>query len=506
MTANSNQGLGTRVIRGTIGGLSITLLSNLFFFIAQLIIPRSLSRPEYAQFTVSLSFVVLMSLVADLGLLHMHTRQFAECFEDIAQGRADRRGSLFGSVLTLRLALSFFVSMLVVIVAPLIYGHDMVANMEIFLISLFVSSRILIVRAAGESLLRGRGLYYVASFFVLIDSATFVLILVALAQTGTSLRNVVWAYSISGLPGFILMSLYIFRWLRAERIRLSIDYRIILNMLRMALPLSFATAFFVIFNEGDKLLLDKLSTAAEVSNFGAVIRISTGLAVFPIVLGAILSPELTRLLKRKDYVRARNLTGLATRVLLIAGGGIGLTVSLLSKTTTTILLGQKYVTAAPALEWVGLLMIPFFVASFIAELMIAAGLFRTNMLYMAIVMCMAIGGDLVLIPRLGASGAAISRLMGVTIGIIFLLIAQWKANFIDMPRLSRSFLNLGIAILLSLFLGVTLRGHMADYYVAASIIIFYLAAIHFLKLMQWKDVLYLVNSVFPKNKNTPESI
>jgi O-antigen/teichoic acid export membrane protein len=431
--------------------VSISVLANAFYFIAQILIPRALTREEYASFTVSLSFVTLMSFVADLGLLHLHTRMFAEFSERAARGEEDYRGVLFGSALTVRLLLSGIVALLVLLVAPALYTPSSVVNSAILLIGLLVSSRVLIVRAAGESFMRGIGKYYLSASFVLLDAVTLTILLL---RPGASLRYVVWAYVLSAVPGSVFLFSTIVLWFRRQRITIRIDPKLMQQMLRVALPLSAGTFFYFLFSEGDKLLLDRLSTPFEVSNFGAVIRLAMGFGLLPVIFGSIIGPEVTKLVLNRDWARSHDLLDYATRLLLVISGALTILLGCFSRVIISTLFSAKYDSAAPALEWSGWMMIPFFAFSFLAEISIAGGHFRVNMIFMGIIMAVTLLADLFLLPTFGATGAIVARLLAYIAGGSYLMTSHKETEYVSRPRLLLAFIKVVFSVALAYTIGV----------------------------------------------------
>lgn len=428
--------LGTRIIHGTISGLGITILANGFLFIGQLIIPRALTHSEYAQYTVSISFVAVLALLADLGMSSMFTKEFAEAEEVMLLGGGDRRGELLGSAFLLRLMLSVFVAVLALSIAPTLYPANMVSNIAIVLLSLFISSRLLVFRSVGESLLRSRGKYYLVASFALLDALGFAIILFATRSEALSVQDILWIYVLCNLPGFLLLMVSIFRWRRQERIHITPKLSTMLKFLRAALPLSIATGFLTIHTEADKLLLDRLSTPNEVASFGAMVRLMAAVIPVPMVLAAVAGPELTRLLQREDRERARQLTGLSLRILLASAGAIAVFVIPASTEIASFFLGKTYAASGYLLEYIGFMLLPVFVSTFLMEMSIASGRFWPATAYTAFLMVSVITGDLLLIPSLGAAGAMTSKLISVTLGCAVLILALRNTEFLDRRSLA----------------------------------------------------------------------
>jgi O-antigen/teichoic acid export membrane protein len=465
-TVAPNLSLKRRVVRGAFGGLVTSVLANGFLFVGQLIIPRVLSRPEYAQFTVSISFVALFALFADLGITPMIMREFATA-EEGAQSGVDRRGLILGSALALRLFLSVIVACAVLIVSPLLYSSDMASNMGIVLVALVISSRMLVVRSVGEAFLRAHGRYYLASSFALVDAIAFALLLFVFRTSDITVSGVLWIYVLCNVPGFILLAWWIARWLRAENLRLAVDLSLAKRFVMLGVPLSLGTAFLTIHNQADTLLLDRLSTPIEVSSFAAMVRLSAAVLPIPAVLSGVIAPELTKLLQRGDLVRSRKLVDLSLRVLLVTAGAIALFLLPSSEQVALLFLGEKYVSAAPLLKLVGWMLMPIFIATFMTEMSVAAGTFWPVAVYTAFIMIAVIVGDLFLIVPYGASGAMISKLVAVSLGVITLFIIQRRANYIDIPGVLLDLLKIGVCIAVGLIIGSLMNGAGANPFVAA---------------------------------------
>jgi O-antigen/teichoic acid export membrane protein len=493
LTQPSSHPLGTRILRGATAGFSISILANIFLFIGQILIPRLLSRVEYAQFTVCISFVAIMALAADLGMNPMFTRLFAEAEEEISMTGQDRRGMLLGSALALRLFMSFVVAALIITVGSLLYSTSMVRNMAILLLTLIISSRILIVRSVGESVLRGRGKYYLAVFFALPDAITFALLLYWGQYYALDLTNVLWIYVLCNVPGFIMLVISIVRWIQREHIILSVDISTIVNMLRTAIPLSLGTAFVTIHAQIDSLLLDKLSTPMEVSSYGATTRLFSAVVPFAVVLAGIAGPELTRLLRRGDSERSRRLTDLSLRVLMVLAGAIALFLTTASRDLMRIMLGDKYVSSGSLLALTGWLLIPIFIATFLSDVCVAAGKFWIPTVYAAIIMVSVVVGDLLFIGPYGAMGAMASKLIALSFGVASLIWFSRGSKYLNARNFVSALLRVSAAAGTALFALWIIRSHeTSDWLVSAGILIVYFSVIHFTRILSVNEALSLL--------------
>ncbi len=443
--SRSQPSLGSRIVRGTVSAFILNVLSYGSLFVGQILIARLLSHLEYAEFTVSISFVGLMALIADLGMNPLFTRLFAQSEEQVLSGGIDRRGTLLGSALTLRVSLSVVVALLVTIVSPMLYPARVCHTMSILLISLLISSRLVIVRSVGDSVLRGRGKYYLTALFGLFDALAFALLMILATYRHFVLDEVIWIYVLCNVPGFVLLVRSIAVWLQREHISLRVDWSTMQELLRFSVPLVLGTALFTVYTQIDNILLYHLSTPFEVSNYGVSIRLSTALSAFAFVLAAVTAPEITRLLHRGDETRAKQLLDVSLRLLLVSGAAIAIIVTATAYRLIPSLLGSKYAAAAPLFIWTGWMLLPVFISTLMMEISVAANEAWFMTANAGIAMCFVIVGDLLLIPSHGATGAMFGRLLASALGAIAIVWLSRRSDYFDARKFNLATAKTGLA-------------------------------------------------------------
>ena len=489
--------LGTRILRGAVSSFLIGVLTNGFLFVGMsIVIPRALSINEFAQFTVSISFVAMLALLADLGMNPYFTRMFAEAEEHVKSGLEDCRGVLLGSALALRLMMSVIVAGLVWVIGRQMYSQSMVENMSVLLLTLLISSRMLIVRSVGESVLRAEGKYYLAASFALVDAITFASVLLISRGHRLTISSVIWIYTLCNLPGFLLLLATLTFWIRRNKLKLATRFSVIREMLQASVPLALATAFITIHTQIDNLLLDKLSTPMQVSSYGATVRLNSALAPIAIVLALVTAPELTRLLHRGDQARASQLTNLTLRVLLVVSGAIALIMAVLSTDIVILLLGNKYAAAGPLLSWMGWMLIPIFISTYLMEASVAAAKFWFPTVMGAIAMVTVIIGDLLLIPPFGAAGAMGSKISAVTLGTGVLLWLSRGAGYLNVTRFLAALLRIGLAICGALLMYLVFSWLGANRWISCIVILtVYFTVVHASHVLSAQEALSLLQRI-----------
>lgn len=495
---------GSQIVRGTASAFIFNVLGYGCLFLGQILVVRLLSHAEYAEFTVSVSFVAIIALLADLGMTPLFTRLFAHAEEEVLAKSEDRRGILLGSALTLRITLSALVALLVLLIAPFLYPGRMVHVMAVLLIGLIISSRLVIVRSVGDSVLRGMGKYYLTAVFGLFDAVAFALLMVVAIYHHFGLSEVVWIYVLCNIPGFVMLTRSIVLWARREHVRLRANWDTARSMLKLSLPLVLGTAFITMYSQVDNILLYHLSSSFEVSNYGASIRLSTAMSAFAFVLAAVTAPEITRLLHRGDELRARYLTDIALRLLVVSGGAIALVVTGVADIIVPMILGSKYVSASSLFVWTGWMLVPVFISTLLMEISIAADHAWFTTASAGITMIAVVIGDFIFIPTYGAMGAMSSRLIAITLGAGLIVWLSRKSSHFDAPRftraVSRTALAASIAVGLFLSLASSFAGLVASTLIALLV---YFIMIHFLHVLPLREVLSLGRRLSKSENKAP---
>jgi O-antigen/teichoic acid export membrane protein len=246
-----------------------------------------------------------------------------------------------------------------------------------------------------------------------------------------------------------------------------------------------------------------LSTPLEVSSYGATIRLSAAMAPFSLVLAAVTAPELTKLLRREDHARAKQLTSISLRLLLVVGAGIALIVTSLSDMIVPVMLGAKYASASSLLIWTGWMLIPIFVATLLMDLSVAASYSWFMTAFAAIAMTAVVIGDLILIPTFGAMGAMASKLIAVTLGSGTMIWLSRNTGYLDSGRFVSAFVRTGFAVGAAIGAFWALQSWSIGEILSTLIMLaVYYLVIHFTKVLPIKEITSLVKRIRLPSANT----
>lgn len=432
--------------------LTLGIITNLFLYIGQLYIIRTLTRDAYASFVVATSFVALLSLIADLGLTPFFTKAFAESDEKMKEGNNEASGEMLGSYLLLRFFLSVIVTVLTISLSYLLgYGKDEITLMCLFLPSLIISSRLLVFRSTGESVLRSQHRFHLISLYACIDAAIFGTAMYIAHNQRSDVYWVMSIYTFSNIPGFILLFISITNWTKKERMQLKINLSLIRSTLLSAMPLAIGTAFLAIHNNVDSLLLDKLSTPSEVSAYGAGIRLLSAFIFIPSIIGGVIAPLVTKaiynqtpelVLKKVHQLQAFMLAGTSILAIII---------TLIPDMIIAMLFGaDKYSDIRNIVVLFGWTFIPISYVTFCTEISIAEGKIWLPTIYLSIVLFASLISDILLIPIYGAFGAALAKCISVSIGSIVFYVLIGQLQTIQRNNVSKLFLMMVLSVVIIL--------------------------------------------------------
>lgn len=474
----------------------MSILTNISLYIGQLLIARSLSREEYALFLVVTNFVVLFSLFADLGLTPLFVRLFSK--HSNLKNSDESQGSLLGSMIFIRVSASVIVSVAVVVVSYLV-GYSIYERylMAIFLASLFISSRLLVLRSVGEALLRSKGRYHIAMLFATLDAMVFALCIFIVRYFKTDVELTVWIYTFSNLPGFILLTLWISRWVKSEKIHLKVDFSRVFEILREGVPLALGTAFLTIHNTADTLLLDRLSTSTDVSAYGAGIRVLSALIFLPSVFALVSAPEITKAITGGNPDSARRIVTRSLQILIIISLLFALALTAAPVLVVTVLFGgDKFVDAAPLVTLFGWAFIGMSFSYYMIEVAIAEGKQWVSMLYMLVLMVVSVVFDLLLIRPYGFYGAGVAKTIAVVTGSIVVFFSMRSVD----SFIHKSFFIFALkasALTLLLLGGLLLARsfNVNELFLLLSMLILFLAGVAAFKLLSYTKILEIVRSI-----------
>jgi GT2 family glycosyltransferase/O-antigen/teichoic acid export membrane protein len=408
--------VGQRVILGGAQRAAAFVAANLLTVAGAVVLLRYLGVENFGRYGTVLALVGVVQGISDAGLTATGTRELALCETD-----AERRDVL-SHVLGLRVALTGAgIAAAIGFSALAGYHGDLVlgtllAGMGVFLTS--VQTAMLL--PLGVELRNGViALVEVARQFVLVCS------FVALAVGDAGLvpffgAQIVVGIVLLAITPVLLASTHLVapRWTPA-RIR---------ALAAIGLPVAVATVLGVLYLRLLVVLMSVISTdEQEIGYFVTSTRVFEVVGGLPFLVGSVVLPVLT-VIAREDYERLVYMTGRITQVMALGGMLVALVLWTLAEPLVVLLGGDQYEPAAPVLQIQCFAAITIFVIAAWQPTLFGLGRLRSSAVAMAVGLVTVLVAGLVLIPPLGATGAAIAAVAADAVLCVAVYVALRRAG------------------------------------------------------------------------------
>ena len=271
----------------------------------------------------------------------------------------------------------------------------------------------------GVQQMRVTTVAFMLSGFVILSTGTAALL------GGLGLR----AYAACFALGFLARFLVMFTAARRHRFIEPgigrVDPAEMRRLVVASFPLLASTGLALIFHRMDLLMLGKLETVAQVGLYTAAIRVIDSVVLVPRVLGTALYPALRRSLEA-DPEAARELLTDSSRITLAVCSGIGVLVWIVAPWALRLTPGPEFVPAAEVLRLLSWGIVLQGLAHVVARLLLALDAERDFMIAVSLSLVLNFGLNLLLIPRMGISGAAWATLIAYAVNVALYLVAAWR--------------------------------------------------------------------------------
>jgi len=399
----------SKIFSGTIkdvltssSGTFFAALASLLFFI---LLSRSLGPAQFGLFSALIALSILISDLADFGVS-------AGLAHFVGLGTLSRNTGRLGRYLSASLMLKIGATFSIIVFALLflsiltnfIFDNSKTINSFYFLIALLGS---LVSAFFGFSIfaLQAKRKYFAASLANVLGNTIRLILLMVIMITGVisielGLGIYFFGFAVSAAVALFFLPVSLLKKPNAE------DFKEIFQFNKW---LAAGTVLFAIFTRLDTVLIVSLNSAREAGLYAVASRVTFAFPLIASTLAAVWSPRFSVFKERQDAVQYLKRSLLF--VLLIA---IGILIILpLSGEIIVLFFGEEYLGASFSLVLLFLAWAAFLLGipaiQFITYYLSRSDIYAFLSFAQFIVI---VGLDVVLIPQLGAIGAAIAFLIG----------------------------------------------------------------------------------------------
>jgi O-antigen/teichoic acid export membrane protein len=407
--------LETEIARG---GIWITVKQSIHVLAAvilNILLARLLSPSELGLYFLVVSLVAVLMTVSQLGLNQSVVR-----FVSVAEVRGGDGNA--SAVLVRSLSLCWLAT-LVLAILGLLFGERILSSLagEPVGRTLVILMIFWVLLAASQALISDvfRGLARfreTALFGGVVSNVLLVLFLLALvgSETPTRIAGVLWLTILSLLAGVVLGAAQFMLVLRKREggarsgVRLS-------HLWSVAWPIWLVGLTQVAMAQGGLWILGYFEVESQVALFGTASRVAALVTMPLLVVNAVISPYVARLLSSGAVIELQSLLRKAATLTTIVAALIVGVFSVGGKILLTRLFGDFYIQGFGILVILSVGFLVNVAAGSAGIVMMMSGHQRTLLLVTLVSYSVVLLGTLISVPLLGAKGLAVSTMMGMLV-------------------------------------------------------------------------------------------
>lgn len=409
---------GARAAHNTVVRTAGDVAARVASLILFAVMARELGQGGLGAFVFALAFVQIAMLPVGLGFDRYMLREVA--------GRPEQLGRLLYNILALKALLAIpFAAAAVVVVNVLGYGGQIRAVVYVLTGAIIVEVLTRTMLGVFETFERG-SLIAVTLFVQRLAAA--VLGITALA-VGFGVIAVAVTYTVAALGALMLALVLMAKHVGFPSWRA--DPSTWRGLLRRSLPFGMTDVFGLVLFRVDMVMLSLMATSAAVGIYGAAYRLFESATVFTwalvgafapmfVYLGQTTEPTLTDVFSR------------ALKAVLVVLTPAAVAFALLAEPLVRLFFGADFAQASGPLRMLAPVVVLIAVAAVTWSLLVSRGGAVTVMWMTAAMSVLNVALNLVLIPALGATGAALALL--VTAVVFVALLAKLAIRIVGRPR------------------------------------------------------------------------
>jgi O-antigen/teichoic acid export membrane protein len=465
-----------RIVKNAVFGIGAAVIGGLLYLATVLTIARSVSVTEFGKYSFVLAFATFVSNIADSGLPRMLIREISKDREQLVP--------LVGAGASLIWLISGVMCLLVGVVVLFIHlGIDMklsVLGMSIAVMATFHAAGYgAVLRAFEDNELNYLG-------FVLHKILLLGLVIV-IVKLHFGLLGFVAAHLASNLLLWNFYHIVVTRLY--ARIPLRFDVALWKSLLSAALPMGGGTMLRQLALQLDILVLTWMTNLTTVGLFSGPYRISMALRVIPQTLSQPLFP----LYSRTAHFSPQRFTEAyqwSVKFFALISFPMAAFFAAWSKPILQLALGTRYLAAIPAMQLLGIGLVPFFLSTLFQYLFAALDQQKRFLASTCVGSGLRLLLLLILIPIFGFVGPAIAFVCSETLVVAIWMIQLARLGF-DARPLNILWRPLVGAVAMALVL-VVARGMPFPWQIGTAIVALtvYIAVLFALRTFSFEEILH----------------
>lgn len=405
---------------------------------------RILGADGWGTFSYAISIGSILMIFSDIGLGNLITREIVQKKENFQ--------SLISTALLIKIALLLIGVVLVIFVSPFISRIPEAAILfPIIAAILFFDA----MRELGFSINRALEKMEREMIVKTIMSIVILGLGVMLLVINPVPKSMAISYAIGGAIGFVVIAIIIRNDIHG--LFSKIDKDLIIPVLKIASPFAVIALVGSIMANTDVFMLGVWKNSTEIGWYASTQRIQQFILIIPSTISIAVFPAISRLADNEDQ-RFSSALERAIALVMLIGIPIALGGLLLAEQISLFVFGPEYAPAAQVLQVLMLMLLASFPLVLLSNAIFANNKQKDLVLAYLLGIIANVLLNFALIPKLGATGAALATLASTTVVTIIIWRKMKKINYFEvLPRLKKIFVAtiiMAISILTLKYLAV----------------------------------------------------
>jgi O-antigen/teichoic acid export membrane protein len=412
------------------------VISGIIGMLFRMFLTRSLTVEDYGLFTAVFVFVSLFGIFHDLGLNQALIKYIPEFS---VNGRFDRIKSSVSFVLIFFSGLSFLITILLFVFSGRIaegFFRTGAAILPLRILSIwFFSVTFYYVFNAAFQGFQNMRMYSLMQFF---DTfSVFLLAVLFIGVLGYGVSGAALAYLLGGIA-ISCLTFFLFRW-QYPRIfaeKASINKPLAKTLFKFAFPVFLAGLGGMISSNIDTLTITAFRSLNDVGFYQAAQPAARMLLYFSTALTVVLFPMISELWARREQKLLGQALHFLVKFSLILIIPVALVLITFPEIVLRLLFGSSYLPGSTALQILATAAIIYTLYAILGSVMSGIGKPIVNTKVIALMACLNLVGDLILVPIFGIEGAAVSTFASYLLGLALLFYYSRKLIGLTVPSSS----------------------------------------------------------------------
>ena len=427
-----------KIAYNTIIQIAGKVISAALGLVAIAMITRYLGAAGFGQYTIIITFLAFFGIIADLGLTLVTVQMISKPGID--------QNKILSNLFSLRLVSAIiFLGLAPAVVIFLPYDPIVKIGVAITALSfLFIALNQILIGLFQKKLRMGK-----AAIAEVVSRVVLVLGIIAFCRLDFGLIGIMSITALSSAVSFLLHFLFARKF---AIIKLSVDFTIWKEIIKMSWPLALTIGFNLIYLKADTLILSLIKSPAEVGVYGAAYKVIDVLITIPFMFAGIILPILTINWAKGNAQKFKNVLQKSFDAMMIAAIPLIIGAQFLAKQIMVLVAGPEFEMSGPILKILIIAAGLIFMGCMFAHAVIALDKQKKIIGVYIFTAITAVIGYLIFIPRYSYFGAAWVTIYSELVVALASLFLVWKyAKFLPNLKVAAKSLLASLAMAVTLY-------------------------------------------------------